>query len=37
MKCTYRGALRSAASLTVTSDHYERCCDVLRWNEGLDE
>ena len=21
----------------MTSDRYERCCDVLRWNEGLDE
>ena len=33
----YSGTLLLAASLSVTSDRYERCCDVLRWNEGLDE
>ena len=33
----YSGTLLSAAPLSVTSDRYERCCDVLRWNEGLDE
>ena len=33
----YSGTLLLAASLSVTSGRYERCCDVLRWNEGLDE